>query len=206
MLLRICFFCLLIPLLHAWSHLELGAANYGASRSHKHQYDPQVQYRILFWTLEELVDRYGQQGIFYVNDIQEDACQYCAEQLNTYIEMQGYPITVIPLPGDYQCFQWKGPLFDSIHLKNPEARFFRDREETRTFLTHLASYSRDGLYLFILYSDTFFPKAEKIEFVNRGKFYHRTEEWQPVTYYGPSGNAIENGRVFHILPPCRRKF
>lgn len=205
MLLRICLFCLFIPLLHAWSHLELGAGNYGASRSAHHQYDPNVQYRVLFWTLEELVDRYGDEGVFYVNDVSEESCQYCVYQLQCYVDMQGYPIQVIPLTGDYQTLEWDGPLFDSIHLKNPEPRFFKNRDETRKFLTHLASYSQDGLYLFILYSDSFFPNIEKTEFVNQGKFYHPTEKWEPVIYYGPSGSTIENGRVFQILKDWSRE-
>lgn len=208
MLLRILLFCLFVPLLHAWSHLELGAANYGQAKSSQKPHDPNVQYRVLFWTVEELVDRYGpEEGIFYVNDLHERACEYCVEKLQDYIEMQGYQISVVSLPGDYQTLKWDKPLLDSIHLKNPESRFFKNRTETRAFLSRLASYSKEGLHLFILYSNAYFPKAEKTEFVDQGKFYHPTDEWEPVIYYGPRGHTIENGRVFQIFPeginlPC----
>lgn len=199
MLLRIFLLILWIPLLHAWTHLELGAGNYGASKG-KRTHDPNVQYRVLFWTVEELVDRYGEEGTIYVNDYKEPSCHYCAERLSQYIEMQGYPIQVIPLVADFRTLRWTGSKFDTIHLKNPEPNFLRKSDETRAFLQRLASYSKNGLHLFILYSDTFFPEREKENFVNQGIFYHPAPDWEAVDYYGPSGHLIQGGRVFHIQP------
>ena len=34
------------------------------------EYDPEEQYGILFWTLDELVSCYGEVGVFQINDRQ----------------------------------------------------------------------------------------------------------------------------------------
>ncbi len=57
-----------------WAHLELGAGNYGKTGG---KATPDVQYKVLFWTLDELVSRFGPVGVVYINDIK--ICRVCCE-------------------------------------------------------------------------------------------------------------------------------
>ena len=86
---------------NGWAHIELGAGNYGSDGHSKASqtmtvlrkiknvttkkkyiddledvsqgdYNPEDQYRVLFWTLDQLIHRYGNVGIFHVNDLYEE--------------------------------------------------------------------------------------------------------------------------------------
>lgn len=240
-----------------WTHLELGAGNYGADGHTKFSqektvllkvkvisdaknyideleeigngdYKPEEQYGVLFWTLDELVNRYGATGIFHVNDLYEDYATFAAEKLQDYALAKGYDSVIIEaIPGDYESLNAENNLmqygkksYDSVHLKNPEVSFFHDRidghnyiasdasrMQTRTLLHRLANLSENGLYLFILYKDGFVPSEERSEFIEKGVFYQTTNAWEPVPYIFPEGYVIskEHGKVFLIepTPPTR---
>src|SRR5271155_2510257 len=95
---------------NSWAHLELGAGNYGADgytkssqvktvlmkikevsakenyidslqESGQGDYKPEEQYKLLFWTLDELVNRFGDVGIFHVNDLYEEYANFAADRL-----------------------------------------------------------------------------------------------------------------------------
>ncbi|HEX2580008.1 MAG TPA: hypothetical protein VHK67_06385 [Rhabdochlamydiaceae bacterium] len=123
-----------------WTHLELGAGNYGADGHTqcsqkktvlmriKHvsalknyidelnekgsgAYKPEDQYRILFATLDELVARYGPVGVFHVNDLYEDYASFATNKLKTYAKQKGYASIIInSIPGDYQHIDAKKSL------------------------------------------------------------------------------------------------
>lgn len=211
--------------LFSWTHLELGAGNYGEDGhtqtsqqktvlmalsyvSEKENYidhleetgsdyDPEEQYAVLFWTLDELVSRYGIEGTFYVNDLYPEYAEYAAEKLEEYAQIKGYDQVIIDvLPGDYQSLGDR--RFDSVHLKNPEISLFYEGmdgttfltsleklQETRELLSHLATLSDEGLYLFII--DSFIPEEEKAS----ANFYFPTDRWEPVPYVYPEGVRVE---------------
>lgn len=233
-----------------WSHLELGAGNYGSdghtkasqaktvlmqikhiSREKNYiddleavgtgDYKPEDQYRLLFWTLDQLIDRYGDVGIFHVNDLCEEYAIYATQKLIEYAITKGYNSIVIEaISGDYQLIDSKKTLskyekkqYTSVHLKNPEVSFYHNRMDgdhffsseharlqTRSRLQSLANLSENGLYLFILYHDSFIPIEERVEFMEKGFFYHKTLEWEAIPYIFPEGHIIgkEIGRVFYI--------
>lgn len=235
---------------NGWAHLELGAGNYGSDGHTKSSqamtvlkkienvtskrtyiddleevgrgdYKSEDQYGILFWTLEQLVDRYGSVGVFHVNDLYEEYSAFATQKLLEYTAAKGYnSIIVESIPGDYQLIDSEQNLskygkvkYTSVHLKNPEVSFFHDqmdgdhffaseksRGNARSMLKNLADLSTDGLYLFILYHDSFVPVEEKIEFMEKDNFYHPTDLWEAVPYIFPEGNIIDKeiGRVFHI--------
>lgn len=223
---KIALFFLTFPFsLFGWTHLELGAGNYGedghtqtsqqktvlmalsfVSEKENYidflektgaEYDPQDQYAVLFWTLDKLVERYGDEGTFYVNDLYPDYAEYAAMQLAVYAQQQGYhQINVETLSGDYQTLE--GRTFDSVHLKNPEISLFYEGidgdefltshkkiQKTRELLSKLATLSDEGLYLFII--DSFLPDEEKVF----GEFYWKTEDWEPVPYVYPEGIRVD---------------
>ncbi|NGX59286.1 MAG: hypothetical protein KR126chlam3_00434 [Chlamydiae bacterium] len=201
-----------------WIHLELGAGNYGeySGKKNKEHSDPEVQYGVLFWTLDELVTRHGQTGIMCINDIKPEYAEYTADKLREYALRKGYSyISVISIPGDYRqtnfsslLAEYEREYYDSIHLKNPEGNFYGRRRkkdpmgasrlETRNMLQRLANLCHHGLYLFILDTPHFLPIEEKTEFINRAIFYRTTEEWDAIDYYHPNGKTIEGGRVLFI--------
>lgn len=233
-----------------WAHLELGAGNYGpdghtkASQSMtvllkiedvsneknyideleevgRGDYKPEDQYGVLFWTLDQLVNRYGNVGVFQVNDLYEEYALFASQKLVEYAKSRGYESIVIEaIPGDYQSIDFEQTLsrygklrYSSVHLKNPEVSLYYDRmdgdrlfasvesrQQTRSMLKNLAGLSEDGLYLFILYHDNFIPLEEQTEFMEKGIFYHKTTEWDAVPYIFPEGDIIDKelGRVFHI--------
>ncbi len=114
-----------------WSHIELGAANYGedghtqASQSKTvfmelknvtsapnyfshlpsqegFSYVPQHQYDVLFLTLDKLVAAKGEKGIFHVNDLFTEYTEYAVMHLKNYAKNKGYDFVIIePVIGDY---------------------------------------------------------------------------------------------------------
>jgi hypothetical protein len=93
-----------------WTHLELGAGNYGQDGHTKvsqamtvlkkikdvsnaknyiddledsgyGDYKPEHQYGVLFWTLDQLVSRYGDIGVFHLNDLYERLCKFCCSKV-----------------------------------------------------------------------------------------------------------------------------
>jgi hypothetical protein len=114
-----------------WTHLELGAGNYGEDGHTKksqrktvlkkltyvskipnyidqlpekdpNPYNPKQQYAILFLTLENLVTQRGPKGIFHVNDLVEEYAQHAAIRLSQYAQERRYDQVIIePIGGDY---------------------------------------------------------------------------------------------------------
>jgi hypothetical protein len=235
---------------NGWTHLELGAGNYGpdghtkASQAKtvlmkiedvsneknyideldeigKGDYKPEDQYGILFWTLDQLVERYGDIGVFHVNDLYEEYAIFATQKMIEYALSKGYDSIIFEtIPGDYQSIDSAESLsgygknkYDTVHLKNPEVSFFYDRmdgdhffaseksrNQTRDLLANLANLSKDGLYLFILYNENFVPMEERVDFMEKGIFYSETNEWESVPYIFPEGYVIDkaHGKVFFI--------
>ena len=165
--------------------------------------------------------RYGNIGVFHVNDLYEDYAIFATEKLKEYATIMGYDSIIIEaLPGDYQFLNSEKNLskygktkYSSVHLKNPEASFYHDkldgnlfsaseksRKKTRRLLQHLANLSEENLYLFILYHNNFVPMEEKTMFIEKDIFYHSTKEWPSVPYIFPEGRVVgsEHARVFAI--------
>lgn len=144
-----------------WAHLELGAGNYGldghtkrsqemtvlkklktVSNEHNYiddldlegegDYHPEEQYGILFWTLDQLIERFGDVGVFHVNDLYEEYALFAAHKLREYAKRKGYNAVIIEaVPGDYQLLdacQILAPYgkthYSTLHLKNPEVSFY----------------------------------------------------------------------------------
>jgi hypothetical protein len=239
-----------------WTHLELGAGNYGQDghtqtalqktilmkfsyvsniknfiedleAKGEGDYKAEQQYGVLFTTLDELVKRRGPVGVFHVNDLYPEYVDFAVQKLKIYAQQKGYDSVIIAgIPGDYEKIDAKKYLskygrkkYDSIHLKNPEISFFHDqmngdhlhtsdqvRQSTRTLLQHLANLSENGLYFFTLYEDDFFPLIEQKEFVEKGIFYHLTQEWEPFPYIFPEGDTVPAkwSKVFLIKPETKK--
>jgi len=202
-----------------WTHLELGAGNYGEFGGRNKQievFDPAVQYFVLYWTLDELVARNGNEGVFFVNDINLKYCDFATEKLQEYALEKGLlNVSIISAPGDYTQINltsflapYDREVFDSVHIKNPEGNFYgrhqrantqiESRRKTREMLKKLANISQTGLHLFILDTTVFLPEKEKTEFINQGIFYQESDQWDAIDYFHPNGNIIEGGRVLLI--------
>lgn len=192
-----------------WIHLELGGGNYGGNSCNQQKFDPKIQYKLLFWTLDQLIERHGPDGVFQVNDIKQSYTEYACQKLQDYADTQGYDRLIIEeCPGNYfttdflpYLEKYERKKYNSLHLKNPDSSIYRDhRQQTRQNLQKLANYSEEGLHFFTLYQISFFPESEKKEFVEQGIFYLETDQWEAVDYYYQNGNTIRGGRVFQILP------
>jgi len=233
-----------------WRHLELGAGNYGADGHTKISqqmtvlqklkatsarnyvddlpekdslpYDPEVQYRILFDTLDNLVARFGDNGIFHVNDLYEEYATFAAAKLTDYAHKRGYKRVLIDvIPGDYENIdpsltlgKHGKALYDTVHLKNPEVSFYYDvmdgndlssssesRANARRVLQKLAQLSHEGLYFFPISHKYFVPEEEMAD-MRKGIFYEQTESFEAVPYYFPEGQGKiipkQMTRVFFI--------
>lgn len=123
-----------------WSHLELGAGNYGADGHTKASqamtvlmklehvsdkknyvddleemglgdYKPEDQYGVLFWTLDQLIACFGNKGIFHINDLYEEYALFAKQKLEDYAISKGYDSVIIEvIPGDYQYIDAKKTL------------------------------------------------------------------------------------------------
>lgn len=137
-------------------HLELCAANYGAIK----HVDPKVQLKNLTDTLEHLVKAHGDEGVFYVNDLDgKDTC-FASEFLDDYTRAQGYTgIQIVAMPGSY--LDLVPPKVKTMHLKHPDTTTLSFRNLRQ--LQRLASFSESGLELTI-----WRPWTVKNAFRNRG--------------------------------------
>jgi hypothetical protein len=147
-----------------WSHVELGAANYGenvhADSSHiSNGKIGKDQHNILFHTIDELIKNKGKNGIVYINDLEKEMVTYTINKLKKYI-LQKYPVNEIvlkPLVGDF--FEIDIPKVTSIHLKNPEDWFFKSLfgkdESKKKRLEYFADHSKEGLTLVTYYTKYF---------------------------------------------------
>jgi len=231
--------------------MELGAGNYGADGhtktsqamtvlmdlkfvSDKPNYvdtlaehnaiscDPSHQYAVLFRTLDQLIERQGDRGIFHVNDVFAEYSDYAADRLKEYADSKGYKEVIIEsIPGDYikiipsqTLIKYTKFLYDNIHLKNPEVSFYNygmdgnemlanpeSRANARDKLQTLADLSHKGIYFFpIDHHDVFIPREEKVEFIDKGIFYHQTSEYNAVGYDFPEGHGLakDYGNVYYI--------
>jgi hypothetical protein len=240
--------------LSGWAHLELGAGNYGSDGHTKASqamtvlmkikkisdkktyiddledagpgdYNPEEQYGVLFWTLDELIRRYGDVGVFHVNDLYEEYAIYAVQKLKAYAANKDYNSIIIEaVAGDYQLIDAEKTLsphgktkYSTVHLKNPEVSFYHDRMDgedfyssdqsrlqTRLMLQYLADLSETGLFLFILDHEDFIPLEERMEFMEKNIFYEGTGSWDPVPYIFPEGYIEKAGKVFHIKQDYRR--
>jgi len=114
-----------------WTHIELGAGNYGKEghtkialrktvlkeftyvgktrnfidelpEFDKVAYDPNHQYAVLFSTLDKLIEKKGPRGVFHINDLYPEYANYAVEVLRDYARKNGYSQIIIEaIPGDY---------------------------------------------------------------------------------------------------------
>ncbi len=234
-----------------WTHLELAAGNYGLDghtrKSQKktvlmklryvtnarnyiddlpevdiEKYNPNHQYAVLFWTLDELVKRKGTHGVFHVNDLYAEYAEHATQELKKYAKQKSYDHIIIEsLSCDYAKISPEVTLavfgrkrYDSVHLKNTELSFYSygldgekvlsdsfSRLAARNLLIKFANYSNEGLYFFPIDEENYFiPIEEKEEFINKGIFYNSTNEWPPLAYYFPEGKILDKkyGKVYLI--------
>ncbi len=246
----VCLLLLSPSLFGLWTHLELGAGNYGAKGVYAASAikefvmtvssgvagsfsiaDPESEvdvtteyldpYTVLYDTLDGLVTLYGTTGVFHINDFVADDATYAASKLQTYATAQGYnSVTIATVAGDYTQLNPAVTLsaygvtrYDSVHLKHPEVGFFNaeidashaiatshSRAQARARLQTLANYSSNGLFLFVIYDDWYFPAIEKSEYSTPGTFYRPTVVWSALGYTFPDGSTVSAGntRVFFI--------
>ena len=223
----------------AWTHIELGAANYGpdghtqdsqkktvlaqltvtGERNHVDDleqsgtgdYDPEYQFRVLFNTLDQLVENYGtDEGVFHINDLFKNYVDFAVEALEKYAKQKNYNnLTIEGVTGDYTSIdptitlaKYDTELYNSAHLKNPEISFYHDhldgytltsttksRAAARDRLQKLANLSHSGLYFFpIAYAD-FVPDIEVQEYIGKNKFYDRSNVWPVMPYVFPEDDG-----------------
>lgn len=172
---------------------------------------PEIQYRLLFLTLDELVKRNpGEQIVFHVNDLVVEWADYASERLREYAGRKGYDVIVETVPGNY--FQLGTTnVYDSVHLKNPELMYAAsiDGDDTtvtesscrrmREGLQKLANLGKRGLHFFILNSEDYFPSPERTRYSMRGKFYHNTSEWKGFGYDLPDGLWRAPEKASHVF-------
>jgi hypothetical protein len=120
-----------------WTHLELGAANYG-----RYATSPKA-FENLKKTLDEIVSTRGNQGVFYVNDIDQDHAMVAAVALKNYVDKR-YPhpkfnITVRVVAANYH-FPDTLPVAESVHMKFSDDLNFNDNEPDPTY--HLQNVKR----------------------------------------------------------------
>lgn len=184
----------------SWSHVELGAANYGTSLTADTSYPckkiSSKQHKILFDTVDNLILQKGKKGVIYINDLEKRNVSFTIHKLKRYL-MEKYPdneITLIPLVGNF--FEIAIPKVDSIHLKNPEDWFFfnLDDEDKKNRLAYFADQAREGLTLITYFKTHFLYRLAQL-----GVGYQlMNDDYQP--YLHMDGEVImECGNVVEFL-------
>jgi hypothetical protein len=97
------------------SHLELGAANYGAEYG-----EGAKRFEILEHTVLDLIKNYGPRGVIYLNDIDRSGLNLAVDHLAKWLTEKGLvDISIVSLLGDYSRIRL--PEVKSAHLSNPGA-------------------------------------------------------------------------------------
>lgn len=149
-----------------WTHLELGAGNYGQEGHTKvsqqktvlmqleatdkpnyvdklpekdiKPYQPEQQFAVLFSTLDQLVATKGPKGVFHVNDLIDAYAISASEALKNYANQKGYhKVTIEVVPGDYEFLDPEQHL-KAYKLKKYESVHLKNPEIS------LYSYKLDG--------------------------------------------------------------
>lgn len=151
-----------------WTHLELGAANYGNRHTTFFNLFPYAtaghdSYKVLYLTIDELTKRKGNHGVIFLNDLDSQLVEFVTKALKKYLSKnyKDNKITIKPLVGNF--FTLRLPMFDSIHLKNPEYSFFNALSgENISRLKYFAEHSKEGLTLTTYCIPTFLEKVEEL--------------------------------------------
>lgn len=118
-----------------WTHLELGAADYGekgavgVAGEDERPIKPrgELQYETLYNTVDDLINKRGPKGVFFLNDLNRKDCEYAAYKLRQYIH-QHHPNSVdvrIQIIAKNYCEinildDCHHNSIGSVHLKNPD--------------------------------------------------------------------------------------
>lgn len=171
---------------NAWSHLELGAANYGTTPILASAYGPEYlggasnQFKLLFVTVDKLVRDRGPIGTVYVNDLDEKLTKTVAQSLRQYCLERGYRfIQVVEVAGDFTRREF--PHVQSAHLKNPESHLLRNKQ-LKKVLQRLADFSDSGLEVW-----TWFTKDVILSWNEEGRIWRELGEGS--IYIFPNGDV-----------------
>lgn len=239
-------FCPFLATAAPWFHIELGGGNYGeeghtqTSQSKTvlkklevtcapnyvddlnliddYCYVPAYQYRVLFDTLEELIQHHGPEGVFHINDLVPEYTFFAVERLREYAQEKGYTqIIVEAVPGDYANINprqtlsaYGASLYDTAHLKNPEVSFFHHSmdgdnfhfsdqsiAQARSLLQDLADLAKDGLQLTVILHPNFVPYKEQIAML-QGDFYEALQA-KVHSYVWPEGDQAIPDFMTHVV-------
>lgn len=177
-----------------WSHLELGAANYGPNPPKTRERGLQGplhvdQYRVLFNTAESIIGERGRKGIFYVNDLDAGGARFASEKLRAYLTSRGYSqVEVRELPGDLTTI--KLPKVQSAHLKNPEKQLFFLDNVSASF-QRIADHSETGLQI------QTYHESQMLERLNPKDVRLSGRLGDGDVYYFPNGKVVveKNGKL-----------
>ena len=160
---------ILSTLVPAWSHIELGAANYADNLKGDNTYQHATSIsadkdNVLYKTLDSLIQSKGKNGVFYINDLDEHSVNYAIRLAEQYVasHYKDSHISIKPLVGDF--FKIELPYVDSIDLKNPEYWLFTslDMAENKNRLTYFADHAKEGLTLITFYKRPFLNRLESL--------------------------------------------
>jgi hypothetical protein len=111
---------------HQWTHLELGAANYGLEGINSKKAGHENQLQPLYKTIDQLINQHGPNGTIFLNDLKLEQCEFARGKLQNYIK-SSYPnsairvgivakdYTLINIPDDLKVAE-----LTSVHMKNPD--------------------------------------------------------------------------------------
>lgn len=245
-LIYVILFCPFLASAAPWFHIELGGGNYGeeghtqTSQSKTvlkkldvtcapnyidelnliddYCYVPDYQYRVLFDTLDELIQRHGPNGVFHINDLVPEYAFFAVERLREYAQEKGYTqIIVEAVPGDYANIdprqtlsRYGADLYNTAHLKNPEVSFFHHSMdgdalhhssssiyEARACLQKLADLAHEGLQFTVILNPNFVPYEEVLAMFQQGFYEASTAKAYP--YIWPEGDKSINPMFMHVV-------
>lgn len=181
-----------------WSHLELGAANYGATPPKTREKGLQGpihedQYKVLYETVESFVSSRGSKGTVYLNDLDAPNVHFAATKLRAYLEARGLKrVQVVELPGDFTKIDL--PKVQTAHLKNPEKGLFYVDNISRS-LQRIADVSESGLMI-----QTYF-ESQMLEQLNPKEVRLSQRLGDGDAYLFPSGKVVvEKNRALKGQP------
>lgn len=116
-----------LPAWAGWSHIEYGGANYGGTRqSEDTKFRPSVgQHSLLIDFLSKKIEREGDEGVFYLNDLDAEAVHDAAQTLRGVAEERQWSrLHIVEVPGDYSKLDL--PQTTSARNSHPHGSFFKE--------------------------------------------------------------------------------
>jgi len=171
-------------------HLEIGAANYDASITSKSRFE------VLYYTVSKLIEKFGNKGIIYLNDIDLSGLELAKKELDLWLFQNGFEdIQVETINDDFSNISI--PQINSAQMAYPESSMLSLMRYSTTF-AKLIDKANFGLKIIIFSQEPLVYEAKEFKIALPFSEVIWSEKPFPRQYSSRSGQ-ISNKLSYELL-------